>query len=340
MSVTRCADCGADIAQGLLACPGCARLVHSAELAELARAAEDAERAGDMTAALASWRRASALLPPTTVQWAKIDERMRALSAAVDGRGTAPPGVGKRDGKKAGAAAGVGVIGLALLKSKALLMALLANGKLLLLGLLKVPTLLSMLVYAHWSVGRGTGLGLGVLACIYVHEVGHVAAFRRYGINASAPMFVPGLGAFVRMNQYPTDAHEEARTGLAGPLWGLVAVAIAAAIGKLTGSQVALSVASFAATLNVFNLIPVWQLDGARGLRALSRAQRFVIAALGVVLAVAFQQWMPAIVGIVSGVRAFGGDAHAQGDRRALALFVFVLFFHTLGGALPLVEVV
>ena len=82
-NVTRCDTCSADIAPGLLACPGCSRLVHAAELSKLAAAAGVAEKAGDLTAALAAWRRATELLPPQTTQLATIDARMKALSAAI-----------------------------------------------------------------------------------------------------------------------------------------------------------------------------------------------------------------------------------------------------------------
>jgi Zn-dependent protease len=118
-----------------------------------------------------------------------------------------------------------------LLKSTALLGLLVANAKLLLIGLTKLPTLFSMLLYSRFGSSGGAAFGVGLVACIYVHEVGHVAALRRYGIAASAPMFVPGLGAFVRLKQYPSDAHEDARTGLAGPLWGLGASLAAALAG-------------------------------------------------------------------------------------------------------------
>jgi hypothetical protein len=33
--------------------------------------------------------------------------------------------------------------------------------------------------------------------------MGHVVWHRRYGIPATAPMFIPGVGAFVRLNQRP-----------------------------------------------------------------------------------------------------------------------------------------
>jgi Zn-dependent protease len=340
--LARCA-CGGEIAPGLLACPGCGRLTHSEDLSRLAAAAESAEREGDLTAALTSWRRAIALLPAKTVQRATIEKRMGALSAAIDGRGAPPEPAGaatdakgaRGNKKKAGAAAGAGTIGLLLLKSKAVLVAVLANAKVLVLGLLKLPTLLSMLVFLRWSGGRGMGVGLGIVASIYVHEMGHVAALRRYGIDASAPMFVPGFGAFVRMGQYPTDAHEEARTGLAGPLWGLLAAGVAAAIALTTGSLVVRSVASFGATINLFNLIPVWQLDGARGLRALSRGERYGLAAIAGVAALGLHEWMPGIVAAFTVVRAFGKDAHPVGDRRMFALFAGLVLAHGLIATLP-----
>src|SRR6478752_4467307 len=89
-----CRDCGADVAAGLLACPGCFRLIHRDELTRLAGAAESAEKAGDLSGALASWRKALELLPFGTVQRSAIEKRMQALAAAVDGRGAPPPGVG------------------------------------------------------------------------------------------------------------------------------------------------------------------------------------------------------------------------------------------------------
>jgi Zn-dependent protease len=261
---------------------------------------------------------------------------MKGLSAAIDGRGPAPAGVGTRgSGKGAKTGAALGAVGLAIAKSKALLMLLIGNGKLLLLGLLKVPTLLSMIVYARWMSGAGAGFGLGIVACIYVHEVGHVAALRRYGIDASAPMFIPGFGALVRLKQYPTDAHEEARTGLAGPLWGLVASLGATAVGRIMGSEVATSVASLSATINLFNLIPFWQLDGARGLKATSRAQRWGIVATGVVAAIATHQWMPAIVAGFTLPRAFDDPAEPEGDRGVFWLFVSLLLALAATASLP-----
>src|SRR6266550_1690101 len=155
-----------------------------------------------------------------------------------------------------------------------------SKGKLVLLGLTKLNTLLSMLVSIgfYWAL-YGWKFGLGFVLSIYVHEMGHVIALARYGIPASAPMFIPGFGAFVRLKAYPTSPGEDARVGLAGPLYGLGAALACMGIGVVTGSGLFSALAKVGAWINVFNLIPVWQLDGSRGFRALTRQHRIYIAA-------------------------------------------------------------
>ncbi|HEV7501813.1 MAG TPA: hypothetical protein VGQ33_17475, partial [Vicinamibacteria bacterium] len=146
----------------------------------------------------------------------------------------------------------------------------------------------------------------------------HVAALRRFGIAATAPMFVPGLGAFVRLRQSVHTAAEDARVGLAGPLWGLGASLTAYGLYLATGSPVIAAVTKFSAWLNLFNLLPVWQLDGGRGLRALSRPQRWALAA-----AIALAWWMtrerllPLLL-IVTAGQAFGSQAPEEADAPVL----------------------
>jgi Zn-dependent protease len=118
---------------------------------------------------------------------------------------------------------------------------------------------------------------------IYVHEMGHIAALRRLGIAASAPMFIPGLGAFVRMKQYPATVAEDAEVGLAGPVWGLAAAVACWAVFLATDAPIWAALARTGGWINLFNMLPVWQLDGGRGFRALDRRQRWLAAlAIGV----------------------------------------------------------
>jgi Zn-dependent protease len=323
-----CRGCGAEIAASFLDCPVCHRLVHGAELTRLAAEARQAEEQGDLTTALGTWRKTLELLPSGTTQRATIEGQMQKLGAMIDGRAPRPAKDGRQGGKAAGVIAGTGAAGAMLIKFKALLVPVLANAKFLLLGLFKLPTLLSMMVFAQVGGGGHLGFWIGLTAAIYVHEIGHVATLRRYGIEASAPMFVPGLGALVRMKQYPTDAHEEARTGLAGPLWGLFASAVALGLGVAIGSPTALFVASTSASINVFNLIPVWQLDGSRGLKALSTFERVIVGVAAIAVGVVTRQRMPAVVGVIVLGRLAFGKAHPTGDRRVLALFLALVVLH------------
>src|SRR5262245_36871480 len=99
--------------------------------------------------------------------------------------------------------AGGGGLGLGILGILALI---LAKGKFLIMGLLKLPTLLSMLAFFGFYWNRhGWPFALGIVLSIYIHEMGHVAMLSRYGIKASAPFFIPFLGAFIRVQQHFPD---------------------------------------------------------------------------------------------------------------------------------------
>ena len=90
------------------------------------------------------------------------------------------------------------------------------------LGLSKLSTLVSMFgfIAVYWGI-YGWPLAAGLAGSIYIHEMGHVAMLRRLGINASAPLFIPGVGAMVMLRERVTDPVIDARIGLAGPVWGL-----------------------------------------------------------------------------------------------------------------------
>jgi len=142
---------------------------------------------------------------------------------------------------------------------------------LLLLGLTKGGTLFSMLLSAgvYWTIW-GWKFAFGIVLSIYIHEMGHVQALQRYGIKATAPMFIPGIGAVIRLKQYrPTPARtpgsgSPARSGDWAPRSRPTSCTAPPASG--CGARIA----HFGAWVNLFNLVPVWQLDGARGFRALT----------------------------------------------------------------------
>ena len=326
-----CPECAADVGPAALACPRCHRLVHRDALKDLATAAAQATSAGDPSGALAAWRSALVLLPPRSRQHEQVLAKVQALSRAIAaGAGTtaptsaAPTNDGNATKGKKPLAAG-GLTGLALLawKFKFAIAFVLTKGKLLLLGFTKLSTVLSMAVsLGVYAVAFGWKFAAGLLLSLYVHEMGHVASLKKYGIAASAPMFVPGFGAFVRLKQYPVNPVEDARVGLAGPIYGLGAALFAGLLAWLTGWQVLFAIAKTGAWINLFNLVPVWQLDGGRAFRALSKQQRWL--AVGALAAIWFVSGESIIVLLLlgAGFRALEKTAPLAGDRRALVEYV------------------
>ena len=291
--VLTCPSCGAELAPSLLACPSCRQLVHSHRLKELAGLADQSEQAGDLSASLVHWREALSLLPAQTRQHTIIAERIADLvrrldSAPVPPRpaGSSSPAAGAGtendapSGWSKGAASGVaGTLALAAWKFKFLALMVLGKAKLLLLGLTKASTFLSMFAWVgvYWAA-FGLWFAVGLVLSIYVHEMGHVAMLTRYGIPASAPLFIPGLGAVIRLKQGFIDPRQDARVGLAGPVWGLGAALFCALVFVATGEKVWAALAQFGALINLFNLMPIWQLDGGRAFRSLNRPQRWLAA--------------------------------------------------------------
>ncbi|HMD36386.1 MAG TPA: site-2 protease family protein [Vicinamibacterales bacterium] len=307
--VDRC-ECGTEMGRGILACPGCGRLRYSAELKELSDRASAASRGGDLTSARAAWTQALRLLPAGSRQHAAVADRITAL-APDPAAAAAQAEPQSRFWKWI---VGLGPIGVAMWKLKFVLVVLLGNGKLLLLGLTKATTLLSMLLAfgVYWTAW-GMWFALGLVLSIYVHEMGHVVALRRFGVAASAPMFVPGLGAFIRLRQ-SLPPRQNARVGLAGPLWGLGAAAAAWAATMAGGSPMWSAIAHTGAWINLFNLLPVWQLDGSRGFAALGRVHRLAIAAVFGAAWIAVGDGLLVLLAIVAAVRAFESGAPGDSD--------------------------
>jgi Zn-dependent protease len=152
------------------------------------------------------------------------------------------------------------------------------KGALLLLPKLKIfTTSASMLVsIGAYALIWGWRFAVGFVLLLLVHELGHVIQLRREGIKASAPMFIPFLGALVAMKELPKDAAAEARVGLAGPVLGSLAALVPLGIYALTGDDLFQALAFVGFFLNLFNLLPVLPLDGGRAMAALSPWMWFV----------------------------------------------------------------
>jgi len=314
-----CAGCGTALAPGLLSCPGCQRLVHAEALKDFAAKAGQAARDGDLTAALTCWRRALELLPPDSRQHAAVTAQVAELSRRLDGGAAADS---PRDGRPH-ARKGPWSIFLGL---GAALAFLLSKVKWLMLGLSKAGTLWTMLLSfgVYWTAW-GWQFALGLVLSIYVHEMGHVAALHRYGIPATAPMFIPGFGALVRLKQNPATPDEDATVGLAGPLWGLGAACATYALFLLTANSFFAALTDVGAFINLFNLMPLGPLDGGRGFRALARPQRWLVFLVLLAAWLVTSHGLLIVLGLFALLRALSPAAPQKPNQGVMLKYVFIV---------------
>ena len=291
-----------------MACASCGRLTHAQEFEALAQHAKLAGQAGDWHGARNAWAKALPLLPPGSKEYQTTKARIENIDAQLSDKSA----WAKR-------AAKLGPVGVVLWKFKTFALLALTKGKLVLLGLTKLSTFTSMLAFfaVYWSM-YGWRFALGFVLSIYIHEMGHVIALRRYGIAASSPMFIPFIGALVRLKQYPANVAQDARVGLAGPIWGLGATVVSWVSALVTGLPIWYAIAHTSAWLNLFNLLPIWQLDGGRGFRALTKKQRGMAVGVAVVMWVLTQETMLLLIAGGGIYRLFTHDQAEQDDNGAL----------------------
>lgn len=319
-AIASCPQCGTQLAPTMLACPVCARLVHSEQLTQLAQMARQAAEQGDLSASLAAWREALALLPAGSGQHqaisAKITELGRNLPAAAltTAPAKAAPGGQSAAGQPSTAmraATGLGALGLMAWKAKALLF-----------GLTKASTLFSMALSlaVYWTVW-GWQFALGLVLSLYVHEMGHVIALRRYGFKMTPPMFIPGLGAIVRLQQQIVNPREDADIGLAGPIYGLGAAVVSLGLWLATGQPIFAAIAGAGAWINLFNLLPIGTLDGGRGFHALSRQQRLWVTITAAAASYFNGDGMLLLLAVLGFFRASEHKAETEGYRKAALIY-------------------
>jgi Zn-dependent protease len=150
---------------------------------------------------------------------------------------------------------------------------------------------------AAYSLIWGWKFALGFVLLLLVHEMGHVIQLRREGIPATAPLFIPFLGAVVGAKSLGEDASAEARVGLAGPILGTTGAAAVFAVGEALDSDFLRALAFTGFLLNLFNLVPVTPLDGGRAMAAMAPWMWFVGLFLMIVFAFTFPN--PIIILIV-----------------------------------------
>ncbi len=270
---TTCPRCSRPLTPGALECDTCHALVHSGEMERVAAQARSLEAQYRLMEARQQWLSILPLLPHESKQAEWIRGHAGELeTAAAAAQRPGDPGASKTWAKRLGPLGPVAV--------------LLAKFKTVLLAVPKLKFLFSFAAFigVYWSIW-GPKFGIGFAALVLIHEMGHYIDIKRRGLPVDMPMFLPGLGAYVRWNGMGVSPETRAAVSLAGPLAGWFAAAICALLWHQTYDGVWGALARVGAWFNVLNLTPVWIFDGAQAARALRKTETalllLVSAALG-----------------------------------------------------------
>lgn len=132
----------------------------------------------------------------------------------------------------------------------------------------------------------GAGFMLALFGCVLLHELGHSFAAQHFGLKVKEILLLP-IGGIATLHGRPVTPRQEVAIALAGPAVNVVLAAvfmvvlwltgfISTTLGQLSAVSVTpsltgllLLLVSGNATLALFNLLPVFPLDGGRVLRAL-----------------------------------------------------------------------
>ena len=261
-----CKRCSRELPIDALACENCHALVYSDRLDQIAAAAKALEEQGHSAQARERWLSALALLPPSSTQAQWILDHARDLETAhstINQSASLP-----------------GISGASQLQSS-------RGSK----GLLRFAALFSFLAFAAiYSRFSGAQLGIGFAVLILIHEMGHYIDIRRRGLPADMPIFLPGLGAYVRWRAMGVPLETRAAISLAGPLAGFLSAAVCAVLWWETHDSYWAVLARVGAALNLLNLIPIWVLDGGHAALALDKRERISLVVASVLLWVLLRQ--------------------------------------------------
>jgi Zn-dependent protease len=175
-----------------------------------------------------------------------------------------------RDGRVGGGAKRKGLAGLGGIG--AILAALLKLQWLVYLakfGFAGFSAIVSIVLYSYLF---GWPFAVGLVALLFIHEMGHAIVMKLKGIPMGGMIFIPLLGAAVFMRQMPKNAKDEAEVGIAGPIAGALAASVCLLLAfREPNMHIWAPLAYFGFFINLFNLIPIVPFDGGRVLAAIDR---------------------------------------------------------------------
>ncbi len=133
---------------------------------------------------------------------------------------------------------------------------------------------------------------LALIACLVVHEYGHVRAMKYFGMKTKGIYLIPFLGGAALTEDKINTRWQDVVISMMGPCFGLGMSLLCLVAYGVSGMPFFAGLAVFNAFLNLINLLPILPLDGGHVMKSVSFSMNNTLglvlcgaaAALGIVL--------------------------------------------------------
>jgi len=122
--------------------------------------------------------------------------------------------------------------------------------------------------FSGWTLLYSWQFAIILIAVVVFHEYGHLRAMRRFGIPTKGMYLIPFIGG-VAVGDRAKTQWQDVYISMMGPMFGLLMTAVFYILYLITHNHFIGLIASFSALINVFNLLPIYPLDGGRVVKAL-----------------------------------------------------------------------
>ncbi|MBC3872556.1 site-2 protease family protein [Undibacterium flavidum] len=123
---------------------------------------------------------------------------------------------------------------------------------------------------------------VALIACLMVHEYGHIRAMHYFGMKTKGIYIIPFMGGLALTEDKINTRWQDVTISIMGPIFGLCLSLLLMLAYWITGNVFFAGLANFNALINLINLLPILPLDGGHILKSVgfSINGKFGLAAL------------------------------------------------------------
>jgi len=110
---------------------------------------------------------------------------------------------------------------------------------------------------------------IALIACLMVHEYGHIRAMKYFGMKTKGIYIIPFLGGLALSDDKINTRWQDVTISIMGPVFGLLLSLVLMVVYWITGNIFFAGLANFNALINLINLLPILPLDGGHILKSI-----------------------------------------------------------------------